>query len=98
MFSQLKTLLEKDLYQGLFICIVSVVVLLVFPNILTPISFKIDERKIVNFIKNSKHTFRSTEAICAHTSLDTDRIKKVASKSKKLKRNSAKKESWCLKE
>ena len=98
MFAQLKTLLENDLYQGLFIAIVSSVVFLVIVKLMTKISFKIDERKIVNFIKNSKRPFRSTEAICKHISLDTDRIRKVAGNSNKLNRNSAKFESWILKE
>jgi hypothetical protein len=57
-----------------------------------------DERKILNFIKSSQHTFRSTEAIAASTNLESSRIQHVAEKSKKLRRNSKEKESWCLAE
>lgn len=57
-----------------------------------------DERKIFNFIKSSSHTFRSTEAIAASTNLEAARIQHVAAKSKKLRRNSKEKESWCVAE
>ncbi|BCV62019.1 hypothetical protein TUM17386_16900 [Shewanella algae] len=57
-----------------------------------------DERKILNFINSSKHTFSSTEAIAASTNMESSRIQHVAAKSKKLRRNSKEKESWCLTE
>ncbi|WP_226685153.1 hypothetical protein [Shewanella indica] len=57
-----------------------------------------DERKILDFIKSSQHTFRSTEAIAASINLESSRIQHVAAKSKNLRRNSKEKESWCLAE
>lgn len=62
------------------------------------IQFIRDERKIFNFIAASQHTFRSTEAIAAFTNLDTSRVQHVAANSKKIRRNSKEKESWCLAE
>jgi len=55
-----------------------------------------DERNIVNFIKNSKDTFRSSEAIVSSTNLEASRIQHICSKSKKIRRNTKEKESWRL--
>jgi hypothetical protein len=62
--------------------------------------FKKDEATIVTFLESSKrdtnHTFRSSEAIAAHTNLTIERISTVCSKSRKIRRNGKEKESWCL--
>lgn len=59
------------------------------------IQFRRDEQKICQFIHNSSDTFRSTEAIAAETHLEMDRIRLVASRSQKIRRNTKQKESWC---
>ena len=63
------------------------------------LKFKMDESSILQFFKDSNdgYKFRSTEAISAGTDLDMSRVVQVCSKSKAIKRNSKKKESWCLK-
>ncbi len=58
--------------------------------------FWLDERKICAFIKNSKATFRSTEAIVSHTNMEVSRVQLVCSRSKRIRRNTREKESWCL--
>ena len=56
--------------------------------------FHRDEGKIFEFIKNSEHTFRSTEVIASELHLETRRIEHVAMRSKKIERNKKKNESW----
>jgi len=62
--------------------------------------FKKDETAVLGFLTNSQkdtdHDFRSSEAIAAHTNLTIERVSNVCSKSKKIRRNTKEKESWCL--
>jgi hypothetical protein len=60
------------------------------------IRFVFDEKKIVRFIKNSKDSFRSTEAIVSDTNLEQIRVQHVCARSSKIRRNQKEKESWCL--
>ena len=64
------------------------------------IRLKADESKIVKFLmksqKETQHTLRSTNAISSDLNLSEDRLRKICSKSKKVRRNQKDKESWCL--
>ncbi len=59
-----------------------------------------DTNKIVTFLKNSEatteNTFRSNHAISSNTNLSEERVRKLCSKSNKIKRNTKEKESWRL--
>lgn len=83
---------NNDIIEG----IVLIVIGALLHGIYQYIRFKLHERKIYKFVKNSDVNFRSTEAIVAHTNLESARIQAVASTSKKLRRNTKEKESWCL--
>lgn len=57
-------------------------------------------QSILKFLRNSKEStefsFRSNYAIASATNLSEDRVRKLCSKSKKIKRNEKEKESWKL--
>lgn len=59
-----------------------------------------DENKILEFLRKSlketPHKFRTTHAISSDTNLSEERIRKICSKSKTIKRNTNEKESWKL--
>jgi hypothetical protein len=58
------------------------------------------EEKIISFMNESAKItswkFRSTPAISSHTNISSEKIEKICSKSKKIKRNEKEKESWKL--
>ena len=60
------------------------------------------ENKILEFMRKSEidtsHKFRSTHAISSAINLSEERIRKICSKSKKIKRNQKENESWQLAE
>lgn len=89
----------SDLFgNGIVQSVVAAIVFAVIVWLYQRMHFWWDERKIFNFINESSETFRSTEAIAANTHLETSRIQYVAAKSKRIRRNSKEKESWCLAE
>ncbi len=59
-----------------------------------------DAGKIYDFLVASRsstsHTFRSTEAIAAHTSISEKRVAHLCSKHPKIRRNEKEKQSWRL--
>ena len=61
-----------------------------------------DTHTILKFLQKSKrntpHRFRSNHAIASETNLSEDRVRKLCSKSKKIRRNTEQKESWTLRE
>ena len=61
---------------------------------------KKDTNKILSFLEESKNDtdleFRSNHAISSETDLTEDRVRKLCSKSKRIKRNANEKESWKL--
>ena len=64
------------------------------------LKFKRDEKVVTRFLKNSgvenSGTFRETHVISSATNLNQERIRKVCSKSCKIKRHQKEKESWKL--
>ena len=68
--------------------------------VVAQVRFKIDESKILAFLKTSKDqtefTFRGEPAISSETNLSEERINKVCSKSNKITRNKQDKKSWRL--
>ena len=59
-----------------------------------------DSRLIISFLGNSRdhteYTFRSTEAISAHTNLREDRVAKLCARHTRIRRNEKEKQSWRL--
>lgn len=64
------------------------------------LKFKRDEKIVARFLKDSgvetNHRFRSTQALSSATNLSEERIRKVCSKSTRIRRNQKEKESWKL--
>jgi len=62
------------------------------------LQFRRDEKIVTEFLKKSgvetSHTYRTTHAISSVTNLSKKRIRKVCSKSPRIKRNKKEKESW----
>lgn len=83
---------NNGIFQGVVAAIIFAIIVWCYKKA----HFWLDERKIYTFIKDSKDTFRSTEAIASKTNLESNRIQHVAAKSKKIRRNAKEKESWCL--
>lgn len=84
--------------NGIFQAVAGAIIFAVLVWLYKKALFWGDEKKIYNFIKQSTNRFRSTEAISAKTHIPPSRIEVVASKSKRIRRNSKEKESWCLSE
>ena len=63
---------------------------------------KIDEIKTVNFLKKSSgstsYKFRSTHFLASHLNMTENKIRQICNSSRKISRNSKKKETWKLKE
>ena len=59
-----------------------------------------DKARIYNFLAASNHssefTFRSTEAIAAHTGLSEERVANLRASHPKIRRNEKEKQSWQL--
>jgi len=87
-----------NIVQGV---VVSLIIALFF-RIIAVIKTKIDSRKILSFLKNSrmttKHNFRSTHAIASDVKLSEDRVRKLCPTIKGIKRSQKEKEAWKLEE
>lgn len=89
-------IMSNLLNNGIFQSVIGAIIFALIVWGYKKVHFSLDERKICNFIKESKDTFRSTEAISSSTNIESSRIQHVAAKSKKIRRNAKEKESWCL--
>ena len=91
-------LINPNIVQGVLATLVASLIIWM----LAGIKAKYDQNKIISFLKKSKketnHTFRTTHAIASETNLSKERVGKLGSKSKKIKRNQKEKESWKLAE
>jgi hypothetical protein len=85
---------KNGIVQGVLATLIGVLVLGIFGWL----KFKRDEKIVTKFLKNSgvetRHNFRTTHAISSATNLSEERIRKVCSKSSKIRRNQKEKESW----
>ena len=94
----MKLFFNYNIVQGVM---VSLIVAL-FIWIIAVIKAKIDSRKILSFLKNSritaKYNFRSTYAIASDVKLSEDRVRKLCPTIKGIKRSQKEKESWKLEE
>jgi len=85
---------NNGIVQAVLATLIGVLILGIFGWL----KFKRDEKVVAKFLKNSgvetSHTFRTTHAISSATNLSQERIRKVCSKSCKIKRNQKEKESW----
>jgi CRISPR/Cas system CSM-associated protein Csm2 small subunit len=88
--------LSNGIVQGVLVAII----IGAFTMIVNRLKFKRDEKKIITFLKKSNqktsHTFRSTHAIVSDTNLSENRVRKICSLSKQIRRNQKEKESWTL--
>ncbi len=91
---------QHTLSDQIIIGIVSGVIVVVLLGIWKVIHDQKDTDKIITFLNNSEattdNTFRSNHAISSDTNLSEDRVRKLCSKSRKIKRNTKEKESWRL--
>ena len=92
----MKELLNSQIAQGVLVTLICAVLFW----IVSLFRYKIDENKIITFLRKSKnetdYTFRGEPAISSETNLSEDRVNKVCSKSNQIKRNKNDKKSWCL--
>ena len=92
----MKELLSNQMVQGILVTLACPFVFWV----ITQIRYKVDEGKILAFLKTSKketeYTFRSEPAISSETNLSEDSVNKVCGKSNKITRNKQDKKSWRL--
>jgi len=86
--------------EQIIIGIVSGIAVLIIIGIIKMIKDKSDTNKIISCLQNSlkttDHTFRSNHAIASDTNLSEERVRKICSKAKEIKRNTNEKESWQL--
>ena len=91
---------QQSLSNQIIIGIISSLVVAIMLGAWKIIHDRRDTNKIISFLKNSaattKNTFRSNHAISSDTNLSEERVRKLCSKSKKIKRNTMEKESWRL--
>jgi len=84
----------------IIISIVSGIAIVIILGIIKIIKDKADTNKIIKYLtgslKTTEHTFRSNHAISSGTNLSEERVRNLCSKSKTIKRNTNKKESWQL--
>ena len=89
-------ILSNDIVKGALAAMIAAVVFWLIRKIL----FLMDENKILEFLKQSRgetgYRFRSTEAIVSATNLEQSRVQAICGNSKKIRRNQAEKESWCV--
>ena len=86
--------------EQIIIGIVSGIAVIAIAAIVKHAKDKIDTNKIISFLEASANdtdfTYRSNYAISSETNLSEERVRKLCSKSKKIKRNTKEKESWRL--
>ncbi len=92
----MKELLNNQIVQGILVTLICALIFWLFGWV----RFKIDENKILTFLKASnaetEYTFRNEPAISSDTNLSEDRVHKVCAKSSKITRNQKEKKSWRL--
>ncbi len=92
----MKELLNNQIVEGILVTLICALMFWIFKWE----RFKLDEKKILTFLKASKskteYLFRSEPAISSDTNLSEDRVHKVCAKSNKIKRNQKEKKSWRL--
>jgi hypothetical protein len=89
-------LFNNGIVQGVLATLFGVLALGIFGWL----KFKRDEKIVTRFLKNSgvetPQTFRTTHAISLATNLKQERIRKVCSKSSRIRNHHKDKESWKL--
>ena len=87
---------KNGIVQGVLATLIGVLILGIFGWL----KFKRDEKIVTEFLKNleveTRHTFRTTHEISSATKLSKNRIRKLCSKSSKIKRKQKDKDSWKL--
>ena len=93
----MEELFKNGIVQG----VIATLIVTVIIWIITLSRARFDEKKIIKYLVKSasetSHTFRSTHAISAALDISEERIRKICSKSRNVKRNQKEKESWQLK-
>ncbi len=84
----------------IILLIASALVVAILLGVFKVISDKRDTNTIIAFLKDSEAAtedrFRSNHAIASDTNLSEERVRKLCSKTNRIRRNPKEKESWCL--
>lgn len=84
----------SDYSEALFIGIVIGTVSLVFPWLHKRYMFNRDSAKIITFIRDSKYTFRSTQAIAETTKLSQEKVEEICQRNKQIIQNKKNPHTW----
>lgn len=84
----------SDYYEMLFIGVVIGTVSFILPWLYKKHVFKRDSAKIITFIRDSKYTFRSTQAIAETTKLSQGKVEEVCQKNKQIIQNKKNPHTW----
>ena len=91
---------QHRLIDQIIVGLISGLVIAIFLGVWKIIHDMIDTNEIIKFLKKSaattEDTFRSNHAISSEINLSEERVRKLCSNSKKIKRNIKEKESWRL--
>lgn len=87
--------------EGIVIGVSAGVAIQIINSVSKYINFYQEEKIIVDFLKKSikstDWTFRSTIIICNAVNLPEERVRYICNRSKKIRRNELKRETWTLK-
>ena len=94
-----RQVLKQEIIIGVSLLIAIALILGVKVWLHNFLKFKMDESSILKFFEESSNDFSScsSEVISAGTNIVVSRVSDVCTKSKVIKRNSKKNESWYLK-
>ncbi|MCK4798274.1 MAG: hypothetical protein KAT05_12910 [Spirochaetes bacterium] len=88
-------------YEGNCHKCISVGVIQIFLFLFRRNNFHQEEKNIVDYlkesIKSSEYKFRSTNIICNTFNLPEERVRNICNRSKKIRRNEKKEDTWTLK-
>jgi len=84
----------SDFYEALFIGAVIGTVSFIFPWLYKKHRFNRDSAKIITFIRDSKYTFRSTQAIVEKTNLSQGKVEEICHRNKQIIQNKKNPHTW----
>ena len=88
--------IHNGIVQGALAALIAAFVIWV----IRAIRMQIDEKKIIAFLEKSAAEtelhFRTTHAVASATNLSEERVSKLCSRSRRIRRNQKEKESWIL--
>lgn len=84
----------SEYQEAIFICVVVGTVTILLPWLQKKYTFGRDSNRIISFIRDSKYTFRSTDAIAAGTKINPDRVEEICSRHKEIIQNKKTPDTW----